>query len=111
MNQICHLDFQFYSYVLEEDIIVQSEINIKEPDKNNNVSDLDYLGYCDIMSIEVYHENSEPYISNNEYKNKILDHEINEHLKKQIRMLEIDDSRFDLSYVDDLFERNYYGED
>lgn len=108
MNKICHLDFQFYSYVLEEDIIVQSELNYKEPDKNNNVSDLDYLG---IMSIEVYHEKGEPYISNNEYKNKLLDHEIREHLKKQIRMLEIEDSRFDLADVDNMFGRNYYGED
>lgn len=105
------LDFKYYSYILEEDIIIESEINYKEPDHNNSCSDLDYLGYCDIMFIEVYHENGEPYISNNEYKNKLLDHEIREHLKKQIRMLEIDDSRFDLADVDNMFGRNYYGED
>lgn len=108
MEQTFNLDFQCYSYVLEESIIVESEIMYKEPDYNNTVSDLDYLGYYDIMSVEVYHENGEPYISNNEYKNEQLDHEINEHLKQQIRILEIDDSRFDNVDVDNLFEKSYY---
>lgn len=63
------------------------------------------------MSLDVYHENGDPYISNSEYKSRQLDNEIREHLKKQIRMLEIDDSRFDNEMIDKEFEKYYIGED
>lgn len=104
------LDFQYYSYVYEEQLLVTAEVNYKEPDPNNTVSDLDFYGGYDIILINVYDESGEPlYVS--KHKQQQLDNEIRDKLNQQIRFLEIDDSRFDYLDIDNEFEREYYGQD
>lgn len=104
------LEFQFYSYVYKEQLLVTAEINYKEPDPNNTVSDWDYIGGYDILSIDVFDESGEPlYVSG--YKQQQLDNEIRDKLNQQIRCLEIEDSRYDYLDIEDEFEREYYGED
>ena len=101
------LDFQYYSYVYEEQLFIESEINYKEPEPNNTVSDLDLYGGYNTLSIDVYDESGEPLYING-HKQQLLDNEIRDKLNQQIRCLEIDDSRFDYLDIDDEFEREYY---
>lgn len=101
------LNFTFYSFELEQELSVEAEIGYKEPDPNNTVSDWDYVGGYDILSIDVFDESGEPlYVSG--YKQQLLDNEIRDKLNQQIRCLEIEDSRYDYLDIDDEFEREYY---
>jgi hypothetical protein len=101
------INFTFYSFELQSELSVEAQIDYKETDPNNTVSDWDYVGGYDILSIDVYDESGEPlYVSG--YKQQQLDNEIRDKLNQQIRFLEIDDSRFDYLDIDDEFEREYY---
>lgn len=104
------INFTLYSFELQSELFVEAEINYKESDPNNIVSDWDYAGGYDILSIDIYDESGEPlYVSG--HKQQQLDNEIRDKLNQQIRFLEIEDSRFDYLDIDDDFEREYYGED
>ncbi len=104
------INFTLYSFELESELSVEAEVNYKEPDPNNTVSDLDFYGGYDILSIDAYDESGEPlYVSG--HKQQQLDNEIRDKLNQQIRCMEISDSRFDYLDIDDELEREYYGED
>lgn len=104
------INFTFYSFEIEQELSVEAEINYKEPDPNNTVSDWDCMGGYDILSIDIYDESGEPlYVSG--HKQQQLDNEIRDKLNQQIRCLEIEDSRFDHLDIDDEFEREYYEQD
>jgi hypothetical protein len=53
------INFNFYSFTYEEELSVEAEVDYKEPDYNNNFSDLDFYGGYDILSLDVYHEDGE----------------------------------------------------
>lgn len=104
------INFIMYSFTYESELFVEAEINYKGPDPNNTVSDWDYAGGYDILSIDVYDESGEPlYVSG--HKQQQLDNESRDKLNQQIRCMEISDSRFDYLDIDDELEREYYGED
>lgn len=104
------INFQYYSFTCESELFVEVEVNYKKPDPNNTVSDWDYIGGYDILSIDVFDESGEPlYVGG--YKQQQLDNEIRDKLNQQIRCLEIEDSRYDYLDIDNEFEREYYGED
>jgi hypothetical protein len=107
------INFTFYSFELQSELFVEAEINYKEPNPNNTVSDWDYYGGYNILSIDVYEESGELlHVSNvSSHKQQQLDNEIRDKLNQQIRCLEIDDSRFYYLDIDDEFEREYYNTD
>lgn len=104
------LDFRYYSYIYEEDLIVELEFEYQPPDHNNNVSDLDFYGNYSILDLQVYYENGEPVIITG-HKQKLLDTEVRDKVNQQLRLLEVDDSRFYENDIDRGFERYYVGED
>ena len=103
------LDFRYYSYLYEEDLIVEIEFEYQEPDYNNNVSDLDFYGGYTILDLQVYHENGELVIVSG-YKQKLLDNEVRDKVNQQLRLLEVDGSRFCENDIDKEFERYYAGD-
>lgn len=104
------LDFRYYSYLYEEDLIVETEFEYQSPDHNNDTSDADFYGGYSILDLQVYHENGEPVIITG-HKQQLLDKEVRDKVNQQLRLLEIDDSRFYENDIDKEFERYYVGED
>lgn len=102
------LDFKQYFYTVEQELIIEANIDYSEPQSNNDGSDWDCYGGYRILSLEVFHENGEPYLCNNKDKNLLLDNEIRDNLSQQLRLLEIEDSRYDNLDIDNEFERTYY---
>lgn len=105
------LDFKQYFYSIEEELIIEAEIDYSAPQTNNKSSDWDRYGGYNILSLEVFHEDGEPYLSNKEHQNKLLDNEIRDSINQQLRCMEISDSRFDENSIDKEFERSWIGED
>lgn len=103
------LDFRYYSYLYEEDLIIELEFEYQEPDHNNNISDLDFYGGYSILDLQVYHQNGEPAIVTG-HKQQLLDIEVRDKVNQQLRLLEIDDSRFYEDDIDKEFERYYVGD-
>lgn len=105
------VNFNFYSFVYEEELSVESEVEYKEPDCNNSDSDWDWRGGYDILSLAIYHEDGEP-VTSTEYKQKMLDAEVRDKLNQYLRCVEIEDSRYEASFgeinTDTVF---YYEED
>lgn len=103
------LDFRYYSYLYEEDLIVELEFEYQQPDYNANLSDLEFYGGYNILDLQVYHENGEPVVVTG-YKQQLLDNEVRDKVNQQFRLLEIDDSRFYENDIDKEFERYYVGD-
>lgn len=106
------LNFYYYSYVYEETLSVEIYA-IYSPMENCNtaVSDSDscfYGGYS-ILDLQVYHENGEPVIITG-HKQKLLDNEVRDKVNQQLRLLEVDGSRFCENDIDKEFERYYAGD-
>lgn len=104
------LDFKYYSYLYQEDLVVELEFDYSEPQPDNENSDWEYYGGYDIMNISIFHDNGEPVIVPN-YKQNLLDNEVRDIINQQLRLLEISDSRFDNVDIDKEFERHYTEED
>lgn len=104
------LDFRYYSYLYEEDLIIELEFAYQPPDYNSKVSDWDFYGGYNILDLQVYHENGDPVIVSG-HKQKLLDSEVRDKVNQQLRLLEVDDSRFYENDINREFERYYVGED
>lgn len=100
------IDFNFYSFSLEEELSVEAEVEYKEPDYNNDSSDLDFYGGYDILNLEVYNEYGELVIVTG-YKQQLLDNEVRGKLNQYLRCIEIEDSIYDVNEIDKENERYY----
>lgn len=100
------VNFNFYSFVYEEELSVEAEVEYKEPDYNNNFSDLDFHGGYDILNLEVYNEYGELVIVTG-YKQQLLDNEVRGKLNQYLRCIEIEDSIYDVNEIDKENERYY----
>lgn len=103
---MCFINFNFYSFSLEEELSVEAEVEYKEPDYNDDSSDLDYRGGYDILSLEVYNEYGELVIVTG-YKHQLLDNEVRGKLNQYLRCIEIEDSVYDVNDIDKENERYY----
>lgn len=108
------INFNFYSFIFEEELSVEAEVEYKEPDYNDNFSDLDFHGGYDILSLGIYHEGGEP-VTSTGYKQqslsagqieqsstgiacKLLDQEVRDKLNQYLRCTEIEDSRYEVNF-------------
>ena len=103
------VNFNFYSFTYEEELSVEAEVEYKEPDYNDNFSDLDYRGGYDILSLEVYHEDGERVISTG-HKQQLLDNEVRDKLNQYLRCMEIEDSRYETNFGELNNDSIYYYE-
>lgn len=103
------LNFNFYSFTYDEELSVEVEVEYKEPDYNDDSSDLDYRGGYDILNLEVYHEGGELVISTG-YKQQLLDQEVRDKLNQYLRCMEIEDSRYDATFGEINNDSIYYYE-
>lgn len=103
------VNFNYYSFIYDEELSVEAEVDYKEPDHNNSGSDWDYYGGYDILSIVVYHEDGEE-VTSTGYKQQLLDNEVRDKLNQYLRCLEIEDSRFEVSFGDINSDFIYYYE-
>ena len=103
------INFNFYSFTYEEELSVESEVEYKDPDYNNNFSDLDFYGGYDILSFDVYHEDGEP-VTSTGYKQQLLDQEVRDKLNQYLRCMEIEDSRFEVGFGEMNSDTVYYPE-
>lgn len=103
------INFNFYSFSLEEELSVEAEVEYKEPDYNDDSSDLDYRGGYDILSLDVYHEDGEP-VTSTGIACKLLDNEVRDKLNQYLRCMEIEDSRFEVGFGEMNSDTVYYPE-
>ena len=101
------INFNFYSFSLEEELSVEVEVSYKEPDHNNSGSDWDYYGGYDILNIDVYHEDGEE-VTSTEYKQQMLYREVRDKLNQYLRCMEIEDSRYEASFGEINTDGIYY---
>ena len=66
------VNFNYYSFIYDEELSVEAEVDYREPDHNNSGSDWDYYGGYDILNIDVYHEDGEE-VTSTGYKQQLLD--------------------------------------
>ena len=104
---MCFINFNFYSFTYEEEISVEAEVEYKEPDYNDDSSDLDYRGGYDILSLDVYHEDGE-LVTSTEYKQQLLDREVRDKLNQYLRCMEIEDSRYEVNFGEINNDSIYY---
>lgn len=103
------VNFNFYSFTYEEELSVEAEVEYKEPDYNDDSSDLDYRGGYDILNLEVFHEDGEP-VTPTGYKQQLLDQEVRDKLNQYLRCMEIEDSRYEASFWELNTDGIYYYE-
>lgn len=103
------INFNFYSFVYEEELSVEAEVDYKEPDHSNNVSDIDFYGGYDILTLEVFHEDGEP-VTSTGYKQQLLDKEVRDKLNQYLRCMEIEDSRYEVNFGEMNSDTVYYYE-
>ena len=106
---MCFINFNFYSFTYEEELSVEAEVEYKEPDYNNNFSDLDFYGGHDILSLDIYHEDGEP-VTATGYNQQLLDQEVRDKLNQYLRCMEIEDSRYETSFGELNTDGIYYYE-
>ena len=103
------INFNFYSFTYEEELSVEAEVEYKDPDYNDDSSDLDYRGGYDILSLEVFHEDGEP-VTATGYKQQLLDNEVRDKMNQYLRCMEIEDSRYEASFGEINNDNIYYYE-
>ena len=103
------VNFNFYSFSLEEELSVEAEVSYQEPDYNNDCSDLDFYGGHDILNLEVYHENGD-LVASSVYKQQSLDREVRDKLNQYLRCMEIEDSRYETNFGEINSDCIYYYE-
>lgn len=101
------VNFNFYSFIYEEELSVEAEVEYKDPDYNNNFSDLDFYGGHDILSLEVFHEDGEE-VTSTGYKRQLLDNEVRDKLNQYLRCMEIEDSRYEANFGEINSDTVYY---
>lgn len=77
------INFNFYSFTYEEELSVEAEVGYKEPDYNEDSSDLDFYGGHDILSLDVYHEDGE-LVTSTGHKQQLLDREVRDKLNQYL---------------------------
>ena len=103
------INFNFYSFSLEEELSVEAEVEYKEPDYNDASSDIDFYGGYDILSLDVYHEDGEP-VTSTGYKQQLLDNEVRDKLNQHLRCMEIEDSQYEVNFGEINNDNIYYYE-
>ena len=103
------INFNFYSFTYDEELSVEAEVECKEPDHSNDVSDIDFHGGYDILTLDVFHEDGEE-VTSTGYKQQLLDHEVRDKLSQYLRCMEIEDSRFEVSFGEINTDGIYYYE-
>lgn len=103
------VNFNFYSFICEEELSVEAEVEYKDPDYNNDSSDLDFYGGYDILNLEVYNEYGELVIVTG-YKQQLLDQEVRDKLNQYLRCMEIEDSQYEVSFGEMNNDSVYYYE-
>ena len=103
------INFNFYSFTYDEELSVEAEVEYKEPDFNNNFSDLDFYGGYDILNLDVYHEDGTP-VTSTGYKQQLLDREVRDKLNQYLRCMEIEDSRYEVNFGEINNDSIYYYE-
>lgn len=103
------VNFNYYSFIYDEELSVEAEVDYKEPDHNNSGSDWDYYGGYDILNIDVYHEDGEE-VTSTEYKQQLLDQEVCDKLNQYLRCMEIEDSRYEINFGEINSDGIYYYE-
>lgn len=103
------VNFNYYSFIYDEELSVEAEVDYKEPDHNNSGSDWDYYGGYDILNIDVYHEDGEE-VTSTGYKQQLLDREVRDKLNQYLRCMEIEDSRYEASFGELNTDTIYYYE-
>ena len=103
------VNFNFYSFSLEEELSVEAEVSYQEPDYNNDCSDLDFYGGHDILRLDVFHEDGE-YVIVTGYKQQLLDREVRDKLDQYLRCMEIEDSRYEVNFGELNTDSVYYYE-
>lgn len=103
------INFNFYSFTYEEELSVEAEVEYKEPDYNDDSSDLDYRGGYDILNLEVYNEYGELVIVTG-YKQQLLDNEVRDKMNQYLRCMEIEDSRYEVNFGEINNDNIYYYE-
>lgn len=103
------INFNFYSFIYEEELSVEAEVEYKEPDYNEYSSDIDFYGGHDILSLDVYHEDGAP-VTSTGYKQQLLDLEVLDKLNQYLRCMEIEDSRYETNFGEINSDCIYYYE-
>lgn len=103
------VNFNYYSFIYDEELSVEAEVDYKEPDHNDNFSDWDCQGGYDILSIDVYHDNGE-LVTSAAYKQQLLDNEVRDKLNQYLRCMEIEDSRYEVNFGEINNDSIYYYE-
>ena len=103
------INFNFYSFTYEEELSVEAEVEYKEPDYNDNFSDLDFHGGYDILTLDVFHEDGEE-VTSTGYKQQLLDNEVRDKLNKYLRCMEIEDSQYEVGFGEMNNDSVYYYE-
>lgn len=120
------VNFNYYSFIYDEELSVEAEVDYKEPDHNDNFSDWDCQGGHDILSLDVFHEDGEP-VASAAYKQqslsagqieqsstgiacKLLDQEVRDKLNQYLRCVEIEDSRYETNFGEINSDGIYYYE-
>lgn len=103
------INFNFYSFTYEEELSVEAEVDYKEPDYNDNFSDLDFHGGYNILTLDVFHEDGEE-VTSTGYKQQLLDNEVRDKLNQYLRCLEIEDSRYEVNFGEINNDSVYYYE-
>lgn len=101
------INFNFYSFTYEEELSVEAEVEYKDPDYNDNFSDLDFYGGYDILSLDVYHEDGE-LVTSTGYKQQLLDNEVRDKLNQHLRCMEIEDSQYEVNFGEMNNDSVYY---
>lgn len=120
------VNFNYYSFIYDEELSVEADVDYKEPDHNDNFSDWDCQGGYDTLSLEVFHEDSGP-VTSIGYKQqslsagqieqsstgiacKLLDIEVRDKLDQYLRCMEIEDSRYEVNFGELNTDSVYYYE-
>ena len=103
------VNFNYYSFIYDEELSVEAEVDYKEPDHNDTFSDWDHRGGYDIVNLEVYHENGD-LVASSVYKQQSLDREVRDKLNQYLRCMEIEDSRYEVNFGEINSDGIYYCE-
>lgn len=103
------VNFNYYSFIYDEELSVEAEVDYKEPDHNNSDSDWDYYGGYDILNIDVYHEDGKE-VASTGYKQQLLDHEVRDKMNQYLRCMEIEDSQYEVGFGEMNNDSVYYYE-
>ena len=103
------VNFNYYSFIYDEELSVEAEVDYQEPDYNNSDSDWDHRGGYDVLSLDVYHDDGDP-VASAGYKQQLLDREVRDKLNQYLRCMEIEYSRYEVNFGELNTDSVYYYE-